>query len=200
MKTARFTDIVSACGQPQIHLAWVAPATDPALLVAVKKHLVLTVHQRARGAKKDFGVVGLDVAKDAQFLIFKKSLARFAGKQVVGIRYDLLNETLSVGVTPKGRAPNLQSKMLKKERTSQGTVLPFVIPVAARGSEDESNPPSTPRTTISSKAPRTLKRQSKVTPPTAAEMMKRDIRIALEEFESGAEVRAKQRLRELLKL
>lgn len=45
MKTARFAQLVSAAGQPEVHQLWVPAARDPEFQRALKAHRVLTVHQ-----------------------------------------------------------------------------------------------------------------------------------------------------------
>ena len=90
MKTARFTTIVQSAGAPTVHHLWLAPGQDKALQKALKEQRVLTVHQDVRGTRKDFGTVGLVQEPEAQFLVFPKSLRRFAGQRVVGIDYQLL--------------------------------------------------------------------------------------------------------------
>ena len=40
----------------------------------------------------DFGVVGFKASKDARYLVFPKSLKRFANKRVVGIDWRLVRE------------------------------------------------------------------------------------------------------------
>src|SRR4051794_22542152 len=94
-KTARFSEVVARSGKPEVHLTWTEPTSDRVLQSALKQSRVLTVHQQTRGSKKDFGVVGLEPAPGTQFLIFPRSLRRFAGRRVVGINYELLGERLS---------------------------------------------------------------------------------------------------------
>ena len=40
----------------------------------------------------DFGIVGLKETKDARYLIFPKSLKRFADKRIIGIDWDIVPE------------------------------------------------------------------------------------------------------------
>ncbi len=104
VKTARFSEVVARSGTPEIHLTWTAPASDRVLQAALKQSRVLTVHQQVRGAKKDFGMVGLETGPDVQFLVFPKSLRSFAGRRVVGINYELLSNGLSLGTKPPAPA------------------------------------------------------------------------------------------------
>ena len=40
----------------------------------------------------DFGIVGLNESKDARYLVFPKSLKRFANTRIVGIDWTLVRE------------------------------------------------------------------------------------------------------------
>lgn len=91
MKTARFRDVVAESGRPRIHLAFAKPTADAELKAAKKGVRLLTVHQQIHGGKKDFGIVGLEEGRDAQYLIFPKSLRRYSGLHIVAIQYDLLD-------------------------------------------------------------------------------------------------------------
>jgi hypothetical protein len=90
MKTARFADVVKTGGAPETYLLWTPPAQDKAFQRALKEHRILTVHQEIRGTKKDFGEVGFAEAPNAQYLVFPKSLRRFADRRIIGINYDLM--------------------------------------------------------------------------------------------------------------
>jgi hypothetical protein len=95
VKTARFADVVKTGGVPEIHLTWTAPAEDPVLKRAIREHRLMTLHQRTRGARKDYGTVGFEPGPNVQFLVFPKTLRRFAGRKVVGVQYDLFGSRLS---------------------------------------------------------------------------------------------------------
>ena len=90
MKTARFAAIVEAAGKPDTHLLLVSPEKDKTLQAAIKTHRVMTVHQELAGNKADHGTVGFVPGGARQFLIFPKSITKFKGIRVVGIKYDLL--------------------------------------------------------------------------------------------------------------
>lgn len=104
VKTARFSNVVAKAGRPEAHVSWVKPETDSVLQSAQKQHRVLSVHQQLRGAKKDYGVVGVEEASDrqhgVQYLIFPKSIRAFEGQHVVGIQYDDLAPGRSVAKNP----------------------------------------------------------------------------------------------------
>lgn len=90
MKTARFATVVAKCGKPVPHLAWIALEQDRELKSALAANRVMTIHQIARGGKKDFGTVGFTKGPQTQILIFPKSLRRFGDRRIVAINYDLL--------------------------------------------------------------------------------------------------------------
>ena len=108
MKTARFAAVVEAAGKPDTHLLLVSPETDKALQAAIKTHRVMTVHQELVGNKADHGTADFEPGGARQFLIFPKSISKFKGVRIVGIKYDLLK----AGHPPKERAKSVkESKM-----------------------------------------------------------------------------------------
>jgi hypothetical protein len=86
--TARFAAVVEKCGQPEPYILWRKPDDDPRLKTLIASHHVLTVRQVNGGAP--FGEVGLHPGKGASYLVFPKSLRRFEGKRIVGIKWDLV--------------------------------------------------------------------------------------------------------------
>lgn len=99
MKTVRFTQVVERCGRPRVHTLWTTPQKDPELTRARKTGRVMTVH-RERG-KTDVGEIGLASTRDGrvQILVFPKSLARFAGARIVGIKFELVEQPKLVPAT-----------------------------------------------------------------------------------------------------
>jgi hypothetical protein len=93
VKTVRFTKIVEESGKPELYTLWVPPEKDRRLQSALKAHRVMTVHQENTGHATDFGEIGFDKDVQGSFLLFPKSLKRYEGSRVVGIKYDLLKET-----------------------------------------------------------------------------------------------------------
>jgi hypothetical protein len=108
MKTARFADVVKQSGAPETHLLWVPPSDDKVFQRALKEHRIMTVHQQLVGAKKDFATVGFSEEANAQYLVFPKSVKRFADRHIVGINYDLLAQ-------PSHPAPPAKPKTSKRE-------------------------------------------------------------------------------------
>jgi hypothetical protein len=88
VKTARFALVVEKCGQPEVYTLWQKPRTDRHLQSLIKNCRLLTV-QRGTAAI-EFGVVGFTSRKAAIHLMFPKSLKRFEGKRIVGIKWDLV--------------------------------------------------------------------------------------------------------------
>ena len=111
--TVRFQKIVATAGKPSLHLLWMDPAKDPVLQKAVQAFRVMTLHQRPFGAKTDFGTIGFEKNVAGQVLIFPKSLKPFAGKRVVGVKYDsIVWAAASEGqpASPETRPPKAAGK------------------------------------------------------------------------------------------
>jgi hypothetical protein len=90
VKTARFSQVVETSGKPQVYTLWQKPSTDRHLQSQLKHDRVMTILKSESGT--DFGVVGLKESKDARYLIFPKSLKRFANNRIVGIDWESVRE------------------------------------------------------------------------------------------------------------
>ena len=90
VKTLRFAQVVDDCGQPQVYTLWQKPSIDRHLQSQLKNNRVMTILKSPSGT--DFGIVGLKESKEARYLIFLKSLKRFAGTRIVGINWALVRE------------------------------------------------------------------------------------------------------------
>jgi hypothetical protein len=90
IKTARFSQIMGSCGKPQIYTLWQKPSADRHLQAQIKKNRVMTILKSGSGT--DFGIVGFKESREARYLIFPKSLKRFAEKRIVGIDWALVRE------------------------------------------------------------------------------------------------------------
>lgn len=110
VKTARFANIVKICGNPSPYLAFADPNKDPVFQKAVKTNRVMTVFQEATGHKTDHGEIGFLAGRSRQFLVFPRSLRAFAGRTIIGIKYELWNTPEKEGVA----SPASQSKEVKK--------------------------------------------------------------------------------------
>ena len=90
VKTARFAQVVEKCGKPQVHTLWQKPSTDRHLQAQIKNNRLMTIQKSESGT--DFGIVGFKERKDARYLVFPKSLKRFAGMRIVGIDWALVRD------------------------------------------------------------------------------------------------------------
>ncbi len=90
VKTARFSRVVEKCGKPQVYTLWQKPAADRHLRAQIKRNRVVTILKSESGT--DFGMVGFKQRNGATYLVFPKSLKRFADKRIVGIDWALIRE------------------------------------------------------------------------------------------------------------
>jgi hypothetical protein len=135
IKTARFSAIVDAAGQPDVHVLLTAPENDKVLQSAIKQNRVMTVEQGRNRGKVDRGSIGFSPGQSRQFLIFPKSLARFAGSSVVAIKYDLLKQgDARVPSRSFWKAPTTKKKEerppdnRKTQPSSPAKIIPFTSP------------------------------------------------------------------------
>jgi hypothetical protein len=89
-KTARFSRVVENCGKPQVYTLWQKPSADRHLQAQIKKNRVMTILKSEGGT--DFGIASFKESRDARYLIFPKSLKRFAEKRIIGIDWALVRE------------------------------------------------------------------------------------------------------------
>jgi len=135
-KTTRFTTIVEAAGHPDVHVLLTAPENDKALQGAIKENRVMTIEQGRSRGKMDRGVIGFSPGQSRQFLIFPKSLARFAGSNVVAINYDLLKQgDARAPSRPSLKAPAIRRKEKaadkgKTQPSSPAKIIPFTSPAS----------------------------------------------------------------------
>jgi hypothetical protein len=139
MKTVRFATVVEAAGRPDVHILLTRPENDSALQAAIKAHRVMTVHQDRIRRRADHGTIGFDPGLSRQFLIFPRSLSQFAGRSIVAIKYDLLQdgesqaESKSPKTTKRKRTSGSKTKRLE---TSTTKIIPFTKVV----SQEEPDP------------------------------------------------------------
>jgi hypothetical protein len=107
VKTVRFAEVVAHSGQPALHTPWLDPAKDPNFRRAIKDERVMTVHEENVGARKDYGAVGFHPKGHAQYLIFPKSLKRFAQARVVGVKFELV---AGAGAGPAQKTPRARRR------------------------------------------------------------------------------------------
>jgi hypothetical protein len=90
IKTARFSRIIETCGKPYVYTLWQKPSADRHLQAQIKKTRVMTILKSESGT--NFGIVGFKESREARYLIFPKSLKRFAEKRIIGIDWALARE------------------------------------------------------------------------------------------------------------
>jgi hypothetical protein len=90
IKTARFSQVIEQCGKPQVCILWQEPSADRRLQSQIKNNRVMTIQKSE--SRTDFGIVGFKESKEARYLIFSKSLKRFAEKRIIGIDWTLVRE------------------------------------------------------------------------------------------------------------
>jgi len=90
VKTARFSQVVEQCGKPQVYTLWQKLSADRHLQAQIKNNRVITIMKSESGT--DFGIIGFKESKDARYLIFLKSLKRFADTRIIGIDWALVRE------------------------------------------------------------------------------------------------------------
>jgi len=88
VKTARFAEVVDKAGDPEVYTLWQKPAADRHFQSLNKNNRLMTIQKSQSGT--DFGLVGFKERKGASYLVFRKSLKRFADKRIVGINWDLV--------------------------------------------------------------------------------------------------------------
>jgi hypothetical protein len=90
IKTARFSQVIESCGKPQVYTLWQKPSADRHLQAEIKKNRVMTILRTESGT--DFGIAGFKESREARYLIFPKSLKRFAETRIIGIDWALVRE------------------------------------------------------------------------------------------------------------
>ena len=116
MASVRFSKVVQVAGKPDVHLLWVDPADDSVLKRAEKANRVVTLHQETVGNKTDYGTVGFQKGAAGQVLIFPKSVKAFAGKRIVGVKYDLL-EAAPIPKSKQAAPPQPPAKKVAKAKS-----------------------------------------------------------------------------------
>ena len=89
-KNARFAAVVETCGAPQVYIPWQSPRKDRSLQAQIRQARIMTIQKSGSGS--DFGCVGLIERKGARYLVFPKSLKRFADQRIVGIKWELVKK------------------------------------------------------------------------------------------------------------
>ena len=90
IKTARFSHVIESCRKPNVYTLWQKPSADRHLQSQIKNNRVMTILKSESGT--DFGIIGFKESREARYLIFPKSLNRFAEKRIIGIDWALVRE------------------------------------------------------------------------------------------------------------
>jgi hypothetical protein len=90
VKTARFSQVVEKCGKPHVYTLWQKPSADRHFRAQIKNNWLMTIQKSESGT--DFGIIGFKKRKGATYLVFPKSLKRFAANRIVGIDWALVAE------------------------------------------------------------------------------------------------------------
>ena len=90
VKTVRFAQVIEKCGEPEVYTLWQKPGADRHFQSHIKNNRVMTIQKSGSGT--EFGVMGFKERKGATYLVFPKSLKRFAGKRIVGINWALVGQ------------------------------------------------------------------------------------------------------------
>ena len=98
-ETVRFSRVVEEAGQPEAYTLWAPPDQDKVFTKLLRQNRVMTVHQETAGSKADYGTVGYTEDRHRSLLVFPRSLKRFAGQRIIGIKYDELEGATSVEPT-----------------------------------------------------------------------------------------------------
>lgn len=134
----RFTQVVESAGKPDPHLVFAEPSKDRELQNAIKAHRVMTVYQTTTGHAADHAKVGFDPGPSRQYLIFPKSLARFAKEKVIGIKYDLLDSGPSQPSRRRAKPPKKRPARRKARKPDNIVYFPKAEPAETAESEEVS--------------------------------------------------------------
>jgi hypothetical protein len=200
-KTVRFTQVVERAGEPHVHTLWLPPDKDPELKRAAAAHRVMTIESGA-GGKTDVGVVGFDgdQKKTGQLLIFPKSLKRFEGARVVGIKFDLVEQPklASASALKNAATSSARTRRAGKHKPPPSKAEPLPAPEpepppepTAREPEPELKTPVEKVVPFRPKAPKAPRKTKSVATDPA---LLREVKAALKELERGKAVAAYQRL------
>jgi hypothetical protein len=201
-KTVRFAQVVERAGEPHVHTLWLPPDKDPELKRAAAAHRVMTIEPGASG-KTDVGVVGFDPQqrKTGQLLIFPKSLKRFEGARVVGIKFDLVEQPKLASASA---LKNVATSSPRTRRTGKHKTPPPKAEVVAPPEPEpppEPTPPLEPEPEVEPTPEKVVPFRAKApkVPRKAKSAAKdlglvREVKAALKELERGKAVAAYQRL------
>jgi len=158
--TARFAAVVQACGRPHAVTLWTDPHADKGFMRAVEQGRVLTIRPDPQ-TRRDYGEAAFLQEPLASYLVFPKSLSKYKGSRIVGIKYELVEAAGPVGTiveapdlkpppirkeSPKPKPVNLEAKTNKEQTVSaEATEHTTTSKAAETETETEQKPPPAPR-------------------------------------------------------
>src|SRR5262245_31604006 len=93
-KQIRFTQLVAVSGKPRVATLWVSdPKADPEFKNAIEANRIVTIHMKNVGSTADRGEIGFNPGKTSGYLIFQRPLSMVAGTRVIGLKYNLLEDS-----------------------------------------------------------------------------------------------------------
>jgi len=118
-KDIRFGELVKRSGKPHVISLWTDPKQDRSFMKAVKENRVLTLIQEPASKRKDFGRIGFHRKPHASYLVFPKPLPKETAPRVVGIKYDLVDQTsvsdpVKLSAGPPGNRPPKPQRTRKR--------------------------------------------------------------------------------------
>jgi hypothetical protein len=199
-KTVRFAQVVERSGQPHVHTLWMAPEKDPELKRAQQAHRVMRVAPGGAG-KTDVGTVGFERGqKEGQLLIFPKSLQRFEGARVVGIKFDLVEQPKLADAADLKEVAQPKNVRGKKPKPAPRPTIAATVeepePTRAPEVEPERQPDPEPAPEPPPRVPKAKRSSHAATKPEPARdsALVREVRAALKDLQRGKSVAAYQRL------
>lgn len=215
-KTVRFTQVVERCGEPRVHTLWLPPEKDPEFKRARGANRVMTVETAGATGKTDVGRIGFDPAdtKPGQFLIFPKSLQRFEGARVVGIKFDLVAQSKLAPATSRKTTTATRSQKTPQKTTSVTKARKAIRSDIPENSRDQTSPtapaealkvvpfesdsaaedPPPAKAAVSPKSPPPSAPKHRAVPQPGDRILRREIHAAMKELKAGKSVAAYQRL------
>ena len=101
---------------------------------------MMTVHQELLGNKADHGTVDFELGRARQFLIFPKSILKFNGSRIVGIKYDPPKERAKSVKEAKKAGPKstFPEKKSKPQAPPHEKIVHFTKPELQEEPDEES--------------------------------------------------------------
>jgi hypothetical protein len=128
-KTIRFGDLVRQSGRPEAVTLWTDPKKDRSFSKAMKENRVVTVYASATGQRKDYGEIGFHEERGATYLVFPRALPKTFESRIVGINYQLAEDTPIKG--PLVKPKQSKDKRAKAKKKASSLRIRFASPEKA---------------------------------------------------------------------